>query len=212
MIARSVRARLLVVVALLLGARLVMAGREPVVTPLPQPLSAIPLELEHWRGADAAPFDAETLKVLGADEYVNRIYRHSAHAPVGLFIGYYAAQREGTAIHSPQNCLPGSGWVPVNHARTTLQGAGGQFPANRYVVEKRGERQLVLYWFDGRGRRVASEYVNKAYLLHDALRRGRTDGALVRIITPITDGEAAADAAAHAFVRALTPQLTRWLP
>ena len=212
MIATSVRARLLLVVALLLCARLVIAGREPVVTPLPRPLSEIPFQLDQWRGADGAPFDAETLKVLGADEYLNRIYQHSVHAPVGLFIGYYAAQREGTAIHSPQNCLPGSGWVPVDHERTTLQVADGGFPANKYVVEKRGERQLVLYWFDGRGRRVASESVNKAYLLHDALRRGRTDGALVRIITPILDGEAAADAAAQAFVRALTPQLTNWLP
>ena len=212
MIAPGVRARLLVVVVLLLGARLVMAGREPTLTPLPEPLSGIPFQLDQWRGADGAPFDAETLKVLGADEYLNRIYQHSSHAPVGLFIGYYAAQREGTAIHSPQNCLPGSGWVPVNHARTTLQVADGQFPVNRYIVEKRGERQLVLYWFDGRGRRVANEYANKAYLLHDAFRLGRTDGALVRIITPIVDGEASADAAAQAFVRALSPQLTRWLP
>ena len=212
MIATSVRARLFVVVALLCGARLVMAGREPSVTPLPEPLSGIPLQLDEWIGNDAAPFDAETLKILGADEYINRIYEHRANAPVGLYVGYYGAQREGTAIHSPQNCLPGSGWVPVSHARTTLQVAGEQFPANRYVVEKRGERQLVVYWFDGRGRRVASEYVNKAYLLHDALRHGRTDGALVRIITPIGGAEASADAAAQAFVRALVPQLTRWLP
>jgi EpsI family protein len=204
--------RLLVVVALLLGARLVMAGREPSVTPLPEPLSEIPLQLDEWSGADGPPFDAETLKVLAADDYLNRIYQHPTHAPVGLYVGYYGAQREGTAIHSPQNCLPGSGWVPVSHARPTVQVSDGQFPVNRYVVEKRGERQLVLYWFDGRGRRVASEYVNKAYLLHDALRRGRTDGALVRIIAPMYDGEASADAATQAFVRALAPQLTRWLP
>lgn len=212
MIDTGVRVRLLVVVALLCGARLVMADREPSATPLPQPLAAIPFQLAEWSGGDGPPFDAETLKVLGADEYLNRIYAHPAHGAVGLYIGYYGAQREGTAIHSPQNCLPGSGWVPVSHARTTLQVADGQFPVNRYVVEKRGERQLVLYWFDGRGRRVASEYVNKAYLLHDALRRGRTDGALVRIITPIADREASADAAAQAFVRALAPPLTRWLP
>ena len=212
MIAPSVRVRLLVVVALLCGARLVMAGREPTVTPLPEPLSAIPFQLDEWSGVEGPPFDAETLKVLGADEYLNRIYQHPVHAPVGLYVGYYGAQREGTAIHSPQNCLPGSGWVPVSHARTTVQGPDGQFPVNRYVVEKRGERQLVLYWFDGRGRRVASEYVNKAYLLHDALRRGRTDGALVRIITPIADSEASSAAAAQAFVRAIAPQLTRRLP
>jgi EpsI family protein len=211
MITTTMRARLLVVVVLLCGARLVISGREPTATPLPEPLAGLPLQLDQWDGHDAAAFDAETLKILGADEYLNRIYRHDALAPVGLYIGYYAAQREGTAIHSPQNCLPGSGWVPISHSRMTVQAAEQQFPVNRYVVEKRGERQLVLYWFDGRGRRVASEYVNKAYLLHDALRRGRTDGALVRIITPIDEHEGAADAAAQAFVRALVPQLTRWL-
>jgi EpsI family protein len=210
--ATSLRVRLLVIVTLLCGARLVMAGREPSVTPLLQPLAGIPFQLEEWRGGDGPPFDAETLKVLGADEYLNRIYQHPVHAPVGLYVGYYGAQREGTAIHSPQNCLPGSGWVPVSHQRTTLTVADGQFPVNRYVVEKRGERQLVLYWFDGRGRRVASEYVNKAYLLHDALRHGRTDGALVRVITPVAEGETAADAGARAFVRALEPELARFVP
>ena len=212
MMSAGMRARLLVVVALLCGARLVTAGRLPEVTPLPEPLSRFPLELGEWRGHDGTPFDAETVKVLGADDYLNRIYQHGAHGPVGLYVGYYAAQGDGTAIHSPQNCLPGSGWVPVSHARTTLQVAGDRFPVNRYVVEKRGERQLVLYWFDGRGRRVASEYVNKAYLLHDALRRGRTDGALVRVITPMSGGEASADAASQAFARVLVPQLTGWLP
>jgi EpsI family protein len=212
MMTTNMRVRLLVIVALLCGARLVMAGREPGVTPLREPLSAFPQQLDGWRGQEGQPFDPETLRVLGADDYLNRVYQHSAHAPVGLYVGYYGAQREGTAIHSPQNCLPGSGWVPVSQSRTTLQVGEDRFPVNRYIVEKRGERQLVLYWFDGRGRRVASEYANKAYLLHDALRHGRTDGALVRVITPMDGGEAAAGAGAEAFARALVPQLARWLP
>ncbi len=83
---------------------------------------------------------------------------------------------------------------------------------NRYIVEKRGDRQLVFYWFHGRGRMVASEYLNKAFLLHDAIRVGRTEGALVRLSIPMIGSEASADNVAEAFVRVLLPPLKRWLP
>jgi EpsI family protein len=209
---RQLRVRLLIVLTILLAARLAAGARTPVITPLRESLSAFPLQLEQWHGRNGRSFDAETLRVLGADDYVNRIYEHATHGVVGLYVGYYGAQTQGDAIHSPQNCLPGSGWVPVSHTRPTLQTPDGDFAVNRYIVEKRGDRQLVLYWFEGRGRRVASEYLNKAYLLRDALRLGRTNGALVRIIAPVADGDESSDASAQAFARALAPQLRRWLP
>jgi EpsI family protein len=209
---RQLQVRLVIVLAVLLAARFAAAGRTPVITPLHQPLATFPLHLEQWHGRNGPSFDANTLRVLGADDYVNRIYLHPTHGYVGLYVGYYGAQTQGDAIHSPQNCLPGSGWVPISRARVTLQTPDGDFAVNRYIVEKRGDRQVVLYWFEGRGRRVASEYLNKAYLLRDALRLGRTEGALVRIIAPVPDGDGAADASARAFARALVPQLRRWLP
>jgi EpsI family protein len=208
----ALRARLLVIVVFLLAARLATAAREPRATPLAQPLSSFPLHIDQWYGQNGAAFDAETMRVLGADDYLNRIYHHPTGRVVGVYVGYYGRQQHGDAIHSPQNCLPGSGWIPVSHRRPTLQTSEGQFPINRYIVEKRGERQLVLYWFEGRGRRVASEYANKAYVLHDALRLRRTDGALVRIIAPMSRDEASAEAGAQAFARSLVPHLTRWLP
>ena len=206
------RTRLLVIVLLLLAARLATSAREPRVMPLTEPLSAFPLHVEEWDGQNGQPFDAETMEVLGADDYLNRIYHHPTYGVAGLYVGYYGAQQQGDTIHSPQNCLPGSGWVPISHLRPTLETSEGRFPINRYIVERRGERQLVVYWFEGRGRRVASEYVNKAYLLHDAFRLRRTDGALVRIIAPISRDETSADVAAQAFARSLVPHLTRWLP
>jgi EpsI family protein len=168
--------------------------------------------LGEWRGQDQPPFDAATTQILGADDYLNRVYTHSAHGGVGLYVGYYGSQQQGDAIHSPQNCLPGNGWQPVSHSRTSLDAVTGRFSVNRYVVQKRGERLLVFYWFQGRGRVVANEYLNKGYLLHDALRLGRTDSALVRLITPVTDRLASADAVGEVFARVLLPQLVRWLP
>jgi EpsI family protein len=110
------------------------------------------------------------------------------------------------------NCLPGTGWTPLQHTRPVLDVSGRPLPINRYVIQKRGERQLVMYWFQGRGRVVASEYANKAYLLVDAIRQRRTDGALVRVTAPLDGDERVVEQATVDFIAALQPQLARWLP
>jgi EpsI family protein len=177
-----------------------------------RPLSTLPQILGAWRGIDGAPVEPEIARVLGADDYLNRVYRRSDGSVAALWIAFYASQRQGDAIHSPLNCLPGNGWTPVEHTRPIIHSDGQQLRVNRYVVEKRGERQLVMYWFQGRGRVVASEYANKAFLLVDAIRQRRTDGALVRVTLPIRGDGANADHAAAAFVASLQPELTEWLP
>ena len=204
--------RTLVVIVVLIATRYVIAGADPVAVPLEVPLSSFPLDLAGWHGEEGPDLDPEMRKALGADDYLNRFYENSDRAMVGLYVAYYAAQRQGDSIHSPQHCLPGNGWHPIEHGRVSVEAAGQRFPVNRYVVEKRGDRQLVLYWFQGRGHVVASEYTNKLYLLRDALRSGRTDGALVRIVTPVGARDARPDDVALGFVRALLPHLTRWLP
>ncbi len=102
------RIRVLLILLILLGTRLVTAGRQPIVRPLLTSLSTFPLELEEWRGHDQPALDPQTMKVLGADEYVNRVYAHPAYTSVGLYVGYYGSQQQGDAIHSPQNCFLGA--------------------------------------------------------------------------------------------------------
>ena len=178
----------------------------------PVPLAAFPMQLEQWRGMNGPELAPEVARVLGADDSMNRIYRRSDGATVGLWVAFYASQRQGDAIHSPLNCLPGTGWTSLQHTRPVLDVNGRGLPINRYVIQKRGERQLVMYWFQGRGRVVASEYANKGYLLVDALRQRRTDGALVRVTAPIDGDESRVDRAAVHFIAALQPHLARWLP
>ena len=204
--------RCVVLVVMLLAARQVIAGRDIVDMPLPAPLEAFPRDVAGWRGADQPPLDPEVARVLAADDYLNRVYYADTMAPIGLYIAYYASQRQGDAIHSPQHCLPGAGWQPVSRGTSDVDTPQGRLTATRYVVEKNGRRQLVLYWFEGRGRAVANEYANKLYLVADAVRLRRTEGALVRVMTPIDGDESAADATAARFVRALKPQLTHRLP
>jgi EpsI family protein len=180
--------------------------------PLTSPLSHLPLRIATWRGVDAPPIDPEVARVLRADDYVNRVYAGPTDHTVALWIAFYASQRHGDAIHSPLNCLPGTGWVPVSREQQRLTVNGRSFPVNRYLVQRRGERQLVMYWYQGRGRIVASEYANKMHLLIDALQRQRTDGALVRVAAPVLNDPGEAERHASGFIAALYPELARWLP
>ena len=179
-------------------------------------LAHLPRTLGPWTDAMDLPLDREVREVLGVDDYVNRRYVNAAGHPVSLYIGYYASQRQGDTIHSPQNCLPGAGWQPVEGSTTSLNVDGRSINVNRYVIEKGLDRQVVLYWYQGRGRVVANEYANKFWLMADAARLRRSDGALVRVVAPVIRSvngtTASADDAAAEFTRALFPRLSRFLP
>ena len=88
------------------------------------------------------------------------------------------------------------------------------FPLNRVIIQKDTTKELVYYWFEERGRRIANEWVSKAYLLADAIFKNRTDGALVRLTTPIYPGEIESDAdkRLQGFIRDFTPVLGPYLP
>jgi EpsI family protein len=209
MIGRAALIAAAIVGAGLYGAR--AAGPE---TPVPRAaLASLPRTLGAWSAVTDLPIDARSLEVLRVDDYVNRIYA-SGGREVNLYVGYWASQRQGDTIHSPQNCLPGSGWQPVESSRTALDVDGGTIPINRYVIERSGDRQLAYYWYQGRGRVTASEYANKFWLIVDAALLHRSTGALVRIMAPIAPGDAADAAAvsAAAFVRQIFGRLERYLP
>lgn len=184
------------------------------------PLSTIPLNLPGWMGHELPAWDEDVLRVLGADDYVSRRYITDS-AVADLYVGYYRSQRQGDSIHSPQNCLPGAGWQPVENGTVTIpvaaNAAAGSSPAraitvNRYVIQKDFDKQVVLYWFQGRGRVVASEYANRAYLVLDSLRTRRSDGALVRVTSPVISSVDDASRAAERFASTLYPKLSEVIP
>lgn len=153
-----------------------------------QPLKDFPTQLGGWRQAGSdVRFDAETEKVLRADDYVSRNFRAADGRMASFYVGYYATQRTGATYHSPLNCLPGSGWTMTDRGRITItpRGGGPAFEANRYVVENGKDRALMVYWYQGRGRTVASEYWGKLYTIIDSVKRRRSDGAMVRVMAPI---------------------------
>jgi EpsI family protein len=207
-------ARTVIVIALLLGAGMYTArAGSAEATVAREPLTSLTNRLGEWTGRESAPFPDDVLAQLGVDDYVNRHYVRSGSAmPIGMYVGYYESQRQGDTIHSPQNCLPGAGWRPVASGHHTIVAGGRELVVNRYVIQKGLDRQVVLYWYQGRGRVVANEYANKALLMLDAARLHRTNGGLVRLIAPVTTTAEAATDELSAFATSLFPLLEKHLP
>ncbi len=199
-----------------LSAAWLLAPTQASIPPEREPFARFPLEIEGWSGTPGI-LPPGIAQILAADDYLAAVYRDPAEAaPVDLFLSWYASQTAGAAIHSPAVCLPGAGWEvsAIEPVAVALPGtAAGTVRLNRAVIQKGLDRQLVYYWFEGRGRRLTNDFAAKFHTLADSLTRGRTDGGLVRLITPIgAGGEAAAEARLRAFLAATVDTLPRFLP
>jgi EpsI family protein len=152
--------------------------------------------------------------VLRADDYVSRDYAGEGGSAASLYVGYYTTQRTGATYHSPLNCLPGSGWTLGEPSTVEVRPADGRAPfrANRFVIEHGPERMLMLYWYQGRGRAVASEYADKVYTVLDSIRLRRSDGAMVRVLVPFHGGEREAEETAAQFAAHVAPNLPAYVP
>jgi EpsI family protein len=205
--------RAMVAAALIVAAGVYTRGAAgPERVPARPPLAELPAQLDSWHGREAAPLTDDVLAQLGVDDYINRQYVGAGGIPVAVYVGYYASQRQGDTIHSPQNCLPGAGWQPVYADRSEIDAGAARVPVNRFVIQKGLDRQAVFYWYQGRGRTVANEFANKGWLMLDAARLHRTDGGLVRLMTPVVSTPEAAFASLAAFSGALLPHLSIHLP
>ena len=180
-------------------------------------LAVFPLELDGWRGARHT-LDPTIEQVLGADEYLLADYvSPDGRDTVNLFVSYYHSTTDGSGIHSPEICIPGGGWEVSGWQQATVAtGAAGAdpFTVNRAIIQKGERKQLVYYWFEQRGRRLTSEYQTKLFTVWDSFARGRADGALMRVVTPLEQGEpeAAADRRLSAFLGPILGLIPRYVP
>jgi EpsI family protein len=186
-------------------------------------LSSLPSQIGRWTGTDDV-IDQQTLDILGPGEFLMRDYEKTSSAQsnqsiaepwINLYIAYFPSQKAGDTIHSPNHCLPGAGWVPTSREIVSLNRPdGSSFLANRYVVAKGTDRELVLYWFQAHGRAIASEYWAKYYLVSDSVRMNRSDGSLIRLITPMLENESAAAAQARVMELGsqIVPMLDSYIP
>jgi EpsI family protein len=157
-------------------------------------LKGFPKQIGTWEqtGGDEQ-FDSQTLAVLRSSDYLLRNYRATDGRVVNFYVGYYASQRDGATYHSPLNCLPGAGWVMNDPGTITIAPKGRTpFVANRYLIQNGLQKHLLVYWYQGRGRAVASEYWGKVYAVVDSVRLRRSDVAMIRIMTPVDGSESKA--------------------
>jgi EpsI family protein len=177
-------------------------------------LKDFPQSMGAWQriGTDEI-LDNETLKVLRASDYLLRNFRKSDGQLANLYVGYYASQRTGATYHSPLNCLPGSGWILSEPGKATVNLPDGSgFIANKYVIQNGESKSMMIYWYQGRGRNVASEYWGKVYTVFDSVRLRRSDGAMVRVTVPFTNSEAAAEKTAVEFASIASGVLPEFVP
>ncbi|EMS79267.1 MULTISPECIES: exosortase C-terminal domain/associated protein EpsI [Desulfotignum] len=206
--------RLIVVVALLAAAHgaVMLTSRTENIPPA-KAFHDFPDRIGPWQGKKGA-LDETISNVLGVEAYVLSDFTRPSGQFVNLYIGFYQSQRQGDLIHSPRNCMPGAGWNIVETGREILTDpeTGASFKVASLVLKKGDQYQMVLYWFHSRGRIIASEYMQKIWLVIDAVFRNRTDGAFVRLITPVKNSRQEAVLLLKDFADDLKPLLDDYIP
>ena len=211
----------LVMLASTWGFLLSLSQAEPLVPR--KSFAEFPLTIgDRWQGKELG-IEQAILDVLKLNDYMMRVYipqelikdreNRKGLAPVYLYVGYYQSQRTGATYHSPKNCLPGAGWQFVDSEQVPVMVPGGGAPIiNKVMIQKGLDKQVILYWYQDRGRIIASEYWAKGFLVWDSMTRKRTDGSLVRISVPVGKSDEQAFAEGLEFLRDMFPLLGQYLP
>jgi exosortase D (VPLPA-CTERM-specific) len=182
--------------------------------PISKPFKQFPMQIGQWTGKTHS-MESEIIDALDLSDYIMVDYRGDKGRPIDFYVAYYESQKKGESIHSPATCLRGGGWEFKQSGKAFVSLAdGSRLPVSRALIENGPYRQIAYYWFPMRGRNLTNAYQMKWYNFWDALTRQRTDGALVRVIVPVGDGESidAAENRLQGFIRAVVPVLNTFLP
>ena len=197
------------------------AGQQ--VAPARQSFSTFPLQLPGGWVGRADRIAPDVLAVLAVDDYLIANYRRDKTPWVNFYSAYYASQSGGQSSHSPRTCIPGDGWTILNieEVAVPLGGRGGgtnndagSLRVNRALIQKGEHKHLVYYWFRQRGQTMTSEFDVKWRILRDGVLHDRSDGALIRLVTPFlaTEDAATAERRLIDFVRTTEPLLSAFIP
>jgi EpsI family protein len=209
---RSLRTRQWVAgLILTTGCGLLLLSSRQQTLPLRAPLAGLPREMLGYRGTDIV-LDPREQAIAGMSSYAMRAFEGGPGPAFQIYVGYYESQIQGKTIHSPKNCLPGAGWEPISAGTTRIPLARDTVTVNRYLLGKGSQTALVYYWYQGRGRVAANEYLVKWNLLRDKALSGRSEETLVRILVPFSGPTGAADSLATRVAQDLILQVESRLP
>ena len=184
--------------------------------PITRSLNHFPLKVGEWTGTRQS-MEQKFVDELDLSDYGIIEYQNKAGKRVNFYVAYYESQRKGESIHSPATCLPGGGWIFKKSGKSVIplsKESNRSMSVNRAFMQKSGYKQLSYYWFPQRGRILTNAYQLKVYAFWDALTKHRTDGALVRVMTPVYEFEKLEDAEARLqkFTRDIVPVLDEFVP
>jgi EpsI family protein len=182
--------------------------------PIRQRLEYFPQTIANWQGQEDAELESEVMNILKLQDYLMRRYVDTSGKNLWLYIGYWDTQRKGAQIHSPKHCLPGGGWEPLEVQRVLIPLNQGEqkIEANRYVLQKERSQQVVTYWYHSQGAAIAGEIDAKVQLVKNAILHNRTDGALVRLTSPVSGSIEDTFQRHVQYIQAMYPLLSAYLP
>lgn len=156
-----------------------------------KPLNTFPDKIGEYELIHSTKLIDSVVSVLQVDDYINYNYRTPNGLKINFYVSYFSAVGIKGGYHSPRNCIPGGGWgiaaiepfgLDINRSKP------GKVNINAMTIQRGEEEQIVLYWYQNRGRIITSEYWEKIYLVWDALTKRRRDGSFIRVMAYIPKG------------------------
>jgi EpsI family protein len=181
-------ARLTLISVVLIGATVFVNTLDKGMNvPISVSLDTFPRQIGEWTFLNSRSLPERVEDKLGVDDYLEWDYVSPAGNVANLYVSYFSSM-EGKGFHSPRNCMPGAGWDVASLNPLVLEthhSKKAEVEINEMILQKGIERQVVLYWYQCRGRFVRSEYMEKMYQVLDSILKRRTDGAFIRIMAPV---------------------------
>jgi EpsI family protein len=180
--------------------------------PINTPLDSFPQRAGDWSMTGQARFDERVLAVLLPTDYLSRSYVDSAGDKLSLYIGFHNGGPKSGPIHSPKQCLPGSGWNRLKQEIRSVRVGGEDIPYVSAIYQKDSEKQLFLYWFQVRDQILTNEYALKLAMIKNSVLSNRRDSAFIRLSAMATEGEEKATEIGEKFIRDFFPAIRQALP
>lgn len=180
--------------------------------PMAKPLAEFPTLCQEWRMTSQERFSEDVLSVLKPTDYLSREYEDTRGKRIGLYIGYHDGGKNSGEIHSPKNCLPGSGWQQVSTERMYFNEPLGTINLVKAVYQKGESRELFFYWFQMQKESFSDEYSLKLAGIANSVMHGRKDASFIRVSVPFETDEKEAIAAGVGFIRNMYPLIRNFIP
>lgn len=197
---------------MLAAAAFFMATHKDSPTPLPIPLEDFPTVIGEWRMIGDSQFDQATLDMLRPTDYMARRYRNAKGSVADIYVGYHDGASKAGPLHSPRNCLPGSGWVEVSSEKKSIPISGKDLDAVMAVYQHGEVSDLFIYWFQVGGKVISNEYELKVSEVLNSIRNSKRDTCFIRVSVVMSGDKSRAEESATSFLRSIQPVLVKHLP